>query len=77
MCVIELREEVLGGFPAAMNLPLSFGHAHEHFNVLDWNPAGKDFHAVFKVGFQDYIAHAVDQSSRGGVKYVQALAKSA
>lgn len=77
MCMMMLAEKGLGDLPAAMDLPLSFGHAHEHFNVLDRNPAGKNFHAVFKVRFQDDITHAVDQSSRGGVEYVQALAKSA
>ena len=54
------EEEELGSLPATVDFPLGLGHAHEHFNVLDRNPTGQDLHAVFEIGLQDNVSHAVN-----------------
>lgn len=60
-----------------MDLPFGLCYPHEEFGVLDGNPTSQNFHYVLKVGFQNYIAHAIYESSRGGVEHVQALSKGA
>lgn len=60
-----------------MDFPLCLRNAHEDLNILDWDPAGEDFHAVFEIRFKDYVAHAIDEGCGGGVKDIKALPKGA
>lgn len=58
-----------------MHFPLSPGDAHEQVLVLDGDPRGEDLHGVFKVGFHEDVADAVDQRGRGGVEDVERRAE--
>lgn len=56
---------------SAMNFPFRSCNAHEQLYVLDWDPAGENFHGVFEIGFKDDVAHPVYQGSGGGVEDVE------
>lgn len=66
-----------GQFSAAMDFPFGLGDPHEEFDVFNGNPTSQNFHYVLKIGFQNYITHAIYESSRCGMEHVQALAKGA
>lgn len=51
-------------FAVMMHFVLRSGDAHEEFDILDWNPTRKHLHGVLKIGFQNDVAHPVDQCGR-------------
>lgn len=57
---IEMKRSQLMGFLASVDLVFGFGNTHEHFDVFDWDPAGKDLHCVFEIRFQDNITHTIN-----------------
>lgn len=63
--------------PLPMDFPLRFGDSHENLDVFDRDPAREHLHGVFKVRFEDDVAHAVDERRRCRVEDVEALAEGA
>ncbi|KAK5800087.1 hypothetical protein VI817_002299 [Penicillium citrinum] len=69
------RESMGRHFSASVNFPLGLGDSHKEFNIFYRNPAGENFHYVLKIGFQNYITHAIYKSSGCGMEYVKTLTK--
>ena len=63
--------------PLPLDFPLRFGDSHEKLDVFDRYPACEDLHGVFKVRFEDDVAHAVNERRRRRVEDVETLAEGA